>query len=165
MAANAKVYAKYQLEPEGRDVHGRFTALYNSASKGKGLLLSQCVAGGTLLKECGLLELASSICESEAYITATTSSQRRAILLGELGALVGVIKDAPAAPAGLHSPAREPATPIATPEVSGEQPDTSDAAEPHATGQEEQAAPQKRPQVRMQGVALPNIGASTNQKK
>lgn len=161
----AKVYAKYLLEPEGRDVHGRFSALYNSASKGKQLLLSQCVAGGTLLKECGLLELAASICESEAYITATTPSQRRALLLGELGALTGAIKDAPAAPAGLHSPAREPAAPIAPPEASGEQPDTSDAAEPNATGQEEQAAPQKRPQVRMQGVALPNIGASTNQKK
>jgi hypothetical protein len=162
----AKVYAKYLLEPEGRDVHGRFTALYNSASKGKGLLLSQCVAGGTLLKECGLLELAASICESEAYITATTSSQRRAILLGELGALVGAIKTEPAAPPAIHSTHRESAAPIATPEATGEQPEASDAAEPSATGQEEQPVPHnKRPQVRKMGVELPNIGASTNQKK
>lgn len=161
----AKVYAKYPLEPDASDVHGRFTSLYNSSSKGKQFLTYQCVAGGMLLKECGLLELTISICESEAYINATTPSQRRALLLGELGALTGAIKDAPAAPAGLHNATRELAVPISTPEATGEQPEAPDAAEHNASTPEEQPAPQRRPQVRRQGVELPNIGASTNNKK
>lgn len=162
----AKVYAKYLLEPDARDVHGRFTALYNSSSKGKQLLTSQCIAGGMLLKECGLLELATSICESEAYITATTPSQRRAILLGELGALVGAIKEAPAAPAGLHSHAREPAAPIATPEASGEQPEASDAVTgDNAGGQNEAPAPTKaKPQI-IQGAQIPDFGSGSASKK
>ena len=162
----AKVYAKYLLEPEGRDVHGRFSALYNSASKGKQLLLSQCVAGGTLLKECGLLELAASICESEAYITATTPSQRRAILLGELGALLGAIKGAPAAPAGLHSPAREPAAPTTSQETSGEQPEAPDAVTgSHAGGQNEEPAQTKAKPKIIQGAQIPDFGSGSATKK
>ncbi|ENC6657616.1 hypothetical protein ABKY47_002065 [Aeromonas hydrophila] len=158
----AKVYAKYPLEPDAKDVHGRFTSLYSS-SKSKQFLTYQCVAGGMLLKECGLLELTISICESEAYINATTASQRRALLLGELGALIGAIKDVPAAPAGLHNAIREPSA--ATQDAAGAPPDAPAAAEHIASTQEEQPVSQKRPQVRMQGVELPNIGASTNSKK
>lgn len=153
----AKVYAKYPLEPEGRDVHGRFTALYSDSSKGKQHLLSQCVAGGMLLRECGLLELTISICESEAYITATTSSQRRAILLGELGALSAAIKEAPVAP---HSAIREPAAPTATPEASGEQTEASE--EVVVPG--EQPAAAKRPAMRQPGMPLPELGASSSKK-
>ncbi|MGL5224863.1 MAG: hypothetical protein ACRC8Q_05975 [Aeromonas sp.] len=77
-------YAKYAIDPTASDVHGRFAALYGASKKGKQQLLSQCVAGGLVLKECGLSELILSICESATYTTATTPSQRRALLLSEL---------------------------------------------------------------------------------
>lgn len=152
----AKVYAKYPLEPEGRDVHGRFAALYNGASKGKQFLTYQCIAGGMLLRECGLLELTISICESEAYITAATPSQRRALLLGELGALSAAIKEAPVAP---HSAIREPSAPTATPETSGEQ---TEASEEVVVPGEPPAA--KRPAMRQPGMPLPELGASSSKK-
>lgn len=162
------VYAKYALEPEGQDVHGRFSALYNETSKGKSFLMSQCVAGGMLLRECGLLELTATICEAEDYMAATTSSQRRAILLNELLKLAGgVVREAPVQISGV---AREPAAPAPTPQQpSGLQAATGAhiAEEEPREEAEHDPAPivsDKRPVIR--GTAdLPSLGVSTTNKK
>jgi len=55
---------------------------------GKGLLVTQCVAGGMLLKECGVLDTLIMLDQHPAYL-AGTPSVRRNILINELLALLG----------------------------------------------------------------------------
>lgn len=163
----AKIYAKYALEPEGQDVHGRFSALYNETSKGKSFLMSQCVAGGMLLRECGLLELTTTICEAEDYMAATTSSQRRAILLNELLKLAsGVVREAPAQASGVI---REPAAPTTSHQQSSEPQEVARAhfeEEPREEAEPDPAPPVSDRRPVMRGAAdLPKLGASTSAKK
>lgn len=100
--------AKYPVDPDAPGAHGRFGALYESGTAGKSVLLSQCVAGGMILKECGLLDLITQI-DTPAY-QAGTPGERRAMLLAELRAMFG---QGPAVPA--VEPVSAPA-PAATPE-------------------------------------------------
>lgn len=148
-----KIYAKYALEPEGRDVHGRFATAYNEASKGKALLLAQCVAGGWLLRECGLLSLTTEICESEEYLAATSTSQRRELLLNELFKLSGIGREAPAMPLVATGEAHAP-TPATEQQVEPIEPH-SDDGEHEADLIEQPARPVTRP-----GVTLPRLGAT-----
>lgn len=156
----ARTYAKYALELEGRDVHARFSAAYNEASKGKIQLLSACVAGGFLLRECGLLTLTTEICESEEYVNATSISQRRTILLRELLNLSGMSVQAPVQP---HNAVAEPLAAPTMPEVSEDAAEHHVAAEAQQEEQEPAPAVVKRPAVRLNTTTpLPNLGASTS---
>ncbi|NEG94353.1 hypothetical protein [Leclercia adecarboxylata] len=80
--------AKYVLMPQADNVHGRFSRLYEAGTAGKGLLVTQCVAGGMLLKECGVLDTLIMLDQHPAYL-AGTPSVRRNILINELLALLG----------------------------------------------------------------------------
>lgn len=156
-----KIYAKYAVESEGRDVHGRFATAYNEASKGKQGLLAQCVAGGWLLRECGLLTLTTEICESEEYLAATSAIQRREILLGELLKLSGISRDAPVMPLAAS---RATYAPTPTPEPQGEPTETLSEEEEEGAqlGAEEQPPALRRgPVMRTQGTPLPQLGATT----
>lgn len=166
-----KIYAKYALVPEGRDVHARFSAAYNESSKGKAQLTAQCIAGGFLLRECGLLTLTTEICESEEYLAATSASQRREIVLRELFNLSGVSREAPAMPqvavGEVHAPSptqeqrKEPTEPV-EPQSEDEQ---AEDEQQSADGQG--PAIRRGPVMRSQTV-LPNLGATTtpaNNKK
>jgi hypothetical protein len=80
--------AKYVLMPQADNVHGRFSRLYEAGTAGKGLLVTQCVAGGMLLKECGVLDTLIMLDQHPAYLEGTPSV-RRNILIKELLALLG----------------------------------------------------------------------------
>lgn len=80
--------AKYPLTPETNNVHGRFARLYETGAAGKGALVVQCVAGGMMLKECGILDTITMLDQHPAYL-AGTPSVRRSILINELIALLG----------------------------------------------------------------------------
>lgn len=156
-----KVYAKYAVESEGRDVHGRFATAYNEASKGKALLLAQCVAGGWLLRECGLLSLTTEICESEEYLAATSTSQRRELLLNELLKLSGIGREAPTMPLAATVEAHAP-TPAQEQQIEPIEPHSDQTdLEPEA----EEPAPTGRPRPVMRSPAvLPDLGATSSKK-
>lgn len=80
--------AKYPLTPEANNVHGRLARLYETGAAGKGALVAQCVAGGMMLKECGLLDTITMLDQHPAYQTGTPS-ERRALLIKELFAMLG----------------------------------------------------------------------------
>lgn len=154
-----KMYAKYAVEPEGRDVHGRFATAYNEASKGKQGLLAQCVAGGWLLRECGLQAVTTEICESEEYLAATSTSQRREILLKELFKLSGIGREAPVMPLVAAGEAHAP-TPAPEQQAEPIEPH-SDQAELEPEAEEQAPAARPRPVMRAHGTPLPNLGATT----
>lgn len=117
--------AKYVLTPEAGDVHGRFARLYGSGTAGKGALVSQCVAGGMMLKECGILETINMLDQHPAY-QAGTPSVRRALLINELIALLG--NQAP-----VHQPTSDvltaqPVAPVVAPSPAPQTPAASDTA-------------------------------------
>lgn len=152
----AKSYAKYELDPDAKDVHGRFAALYEESSRGKNLLTAQCIVGGMLLRECGLLGMVTEICESPAYIAATSTGERRALLLGELMALSPVLQGmAVAAPVAMQEPTHTQHTQM----PSEEQPQALGGVD----GTEDEAATQLRPRptIKKPGITLPNLGASS----
>lgn len=137
------IVAKYQVDTGETGVHGRFSELYESGSAGKSVLLAQCVAGGMILKECGLLDLITQIDSSQAY-KAGTASERRALLLAELRSLFGQ-----AAPVSAIEP---PAVPVAAyPEPVAEQ--------PPATTQATTPTPVPR-QIGSRRPSLPQLGQS-----
>lgn len=101
--------AKYVLMPKADNVHGRFSRLYEAGTAGKGLLVTQCVAGGMLLKECGVLDTLIMLDQHPAYL-AGTPSVRRNILINELLALLG---QAPTSLTESDVVTAKPVTPVA----------------------------------------------------
>ena len=117
--------AKYMLTPEANNVHGRFARLYETGAAGKGSLVTQCVAGGMMLKECGILETINMLDQHPAY-QAGTPSVRRALLINELIALLG--NQAP-----VHQPTSDVLTaqlvaPVVAPSPAPQTPAASDTA-------------------------------------
>lgn len=122
--------AKYPLASTGDDVHGRFGQLYGSGAAGKSVLLTQCVAGGMILKETGLLDLVAQL-DSDPDYRAAGASKKRAMLLGELGALFAV--QPPAQGAQAQPAAAQPAAPVQAAPAQPEPPAAQEQVPEHDT--------------------------------
>lgn len=145
-------YGKYQLKPDAPGIHGRFAHAYEE-SPSKSLLMSQCIAGGAVLRECGLLELVTTIIDESAYSQAKTSLQRRDALLNAISGLIG-IKPLPAAqPMEL-----QPLVPETPPTATEGHYQAIAEANPDPQQPTEQPAVQRGIRMR-QGATSPNIGA------
>ncbi|MDH0348207.1 hypothetical protein [Aeromonas dhakensis] len=108
--------AKYPLTPEAKNVHGRFARLYETGAAGKRALVLQCMAGGMMLKESGILETITMLDQHPAYLDGTPS-ERRNLLITELLALLGSpvpvhqpVSGIPAQPAPAQVVSSSPAT-------------------------------------------------------
>lgn len=108
-------FAKYALTPDALNVHGRIATLYEAGTSGKGVLINQLMAGGMILKECGLLEIINMLDQHPAYLAATPSG-RRAILINELIAMGGIHQQA-ASDAVTHQEAAPVVAPSPAPQV------------------------------------------------
>lgn len=79
---------RLMLEGEGDDTMARVIDSYRNLKAGKKLLIIELLQCGQILKECGLLDIVSSVDDTPDYLGGT-QSQRRALLLAELASLGG----------------------------------------------------------------------------
>lgn len=107
MSVSARVTIPFASEDGG--VLGRLGDRYESGKDGKKTLINQCLAGGFILKECGLIDIALELDELPAFRNGN-ASQRRAIFLAEMARLMGTATTVTMPPATepVHTATSEP---------------------------------------------------------
>ncbi|MGX9459393.1 hypothetical protein ACWU37_20915 (plasmid) [Photobacterium damselae subsp. damselae] len=109
----SSIATKLNISGSNGDSLERFCMMYSDRTGGKSALVADCLAGGTILKETGLLDLILNLDKNVEYRTATNTAKTR-MLLDELSELFGAASHKNVSPQVTKTESVTPSQTVAT---------------------------------------------------